>query len=487
MRKGWGLKAIAAAVTVSVALAACGGGGGGDAVKVPSALDPANMVPDTTLAYAAVTVRPRGTLRADLTQAIDSVAGAGTTKHLITELDKQLATRDSGVFSQIQSWVGQRVGFAFVSYPQTPDGLQSLLDEVLIVAPTDDPSAAKSFLANHFNSAGLSGSVVGNYAIFGGQAAVGAALATTQATSLARTAPYRTEMKELGPGRLLTLFMREGALIRQLLPEFRAQASVNPMLHMELPSVIQQARRAGDAALAISAAPDALRLDVVEQRPAPRGANSPSALAALPGDSWLALHLGGRLANKSYLHMLAQFVPTLIAQEEARTGTTLPSNNPAINFVEKDLLPALGPISVGVAGTTRSTARFGVELTPADPSAGERLLAGIRSLLKGQAKGQPVRTGDSGGNVLLTYGYKTIQDFMTPSSKLGANPAFRSAASRLPPGSKPGLYLNFAAVNALMLLDHNPKDATAKRILGKFDYVIAGGTPTHFRLVVAVK
>ncbi len=65
--------AVAAVVLSAMTLAACGGSGG----TGPSALDPANKVPDNALVYMSLAVRPQGALGTNLTQTIDDLAGEG--------------------------------------------------------------------------------------------------------------------------------------------------------------------------------------------------------------------------------------------------------------------------------------------------------------------------------------------------------------------------------------------------------------------------
>jgi hypothetical protein len=58
----------------------------------------------------------------------------------------------------------------------------------------------------------------------------------------------------------------------------------------------------------------------------------------------------------------------------------------------------------------------------------------------------------------------------------------------MPAGSEVPLYLDFGPIAALgSSLDTKPSDASTWKIAEKLNYLIAGGTSTHIRVVLAVK
>ena len=77
------------------------------------------------------------------------------------------------------------------------------------------------------------------------------------------------------------------------------------------------------------------------------------------------------------------------------------------------------------------------------------------------------------------------QQLLKPVSTLGQSIGFKSALSQLPAGSKASIYVDFAPIAALASLEGGASGASAVRVLHRLDYLIAGGTHSHFRLVLA--
>jgi hypothetical protein len=85
----------------------------------------------------------------------------------------------------------------------------------------------------------------------------------------------------------------------------------------------------------------------------------------------------------------------------------------------------------------------------------------------------------------VTFGFSNLQQLLSPSTKLSANPTFKRALAQLPSGAKADVYLNFAPITALASLDQSAATPSAMKVLHRLDYLIAGGTHSHFRLVLA--
>src|ERR1700733_8111295 len=84
-RRALGL--LAPAALAAVALAGCGGSSGKtastkNASATIAANDPASMVAPSVIAYADVTVNPQGSVKADLVNSIDKLAGPGAADRL---------------------------------------------------------------------------------------------------------------------------------------------------------------------------------------------------------------------------------------------------------------------------------------------------------------------------------------------------------------------------------------------------------------------
>lgn len=472
------------ALIASASLAACGGGGGGDA---PSALDPANKIPATAILYASVTVKPQGSVKSNLTQAIDSVAGKGSARRLNAKLDKSL----SKTLRQVRGWAGQRIGIALTGWPSNVSGLadaQALLDDVVIVVPTNDPSAASSFLTRKFNGPDEMGKVVGHYVIFGGQVAVSQALMTTAKTSLADDAHYKADMAQLGGGELFSFYAPTHQLLEAVLPMLRSatQASGDQTSASQLGTALKDAPPGSTAAYGLSTKANEFRLDVVQQglpKKAPAATAVPSDVSSLPSGAWLALALSGSLANKSAMSSLTKTLPQAIAEIRAASSAAGQVPSAPLNFLEKDLLPALGPMSLAVSGTSESSLQAGLEIAPLNQSAGARLAAGVKQLVRGL----PIVASTVGSRVLVTFGYKSVQQFLNPSAHLSGDPVFKSALGQLPAGAKAALYVNFGPIGMFSSLDHSAGDASGWRVVHRLNYLIAGGTHTHFRVVLATR
>jgi len=464
MGKGLLVRAVAVAATLSLALAGCGGS---SKPKVPSALDPANHVPADAVAYASVTVKPQGAMRSDLNAEIDALAGAGAAKRLWGRLDARLDSDGKGV----RQWLGQRVGVALTGLPSTlSGGAAAFADDVVLVAPTGDPAAAAKFLSHH-QSAGMSGKVVGDYAIFGGQKAVAAALATTPATSLARSSSYRATVSELGSGELVTVYAALHPLAQALLPLLAAAGAPTQQPLAKLP-------QDASAAYGLKVLSGEVQADIVTHGVArAAGSLAGADVGSLPGGSWLALALSGALGNRSYLSKLAAALPRQLAASSA--ASRLPAA--PLRFIEQDLLPALGPLELSVSGTSLPTLRAGLVIAPLDRAAGARLAAAVRRLVRGL----PIRASTAGGRVAVTFGYTSVSQLLSPSSTLAANAAFKAALAQLPSGAHAEIYVSFPPLAALAALDPSQRTAALRKVLSRLRYLIAGGVPGHFRLVLA--
>lgn len=467
---------ILMALAASVAITACGRSK--PAVPPgPSALDPASQVPASVIAYAAVTVRPQGALRTEIVHAIDALAGPAADKTLVSKLESSL----HGDWPAVRHWLGQQVGVALTAWPVSPRNRQQLKDDLLVVAPTSNPAAARSFLSTKLKGASVTGKVVGDYAIFGGPNAVGDALAVKPGDSLAATAGFRTAMAALGGGQLVSVYTPLHQALAAILPTLGSggaksgAAALGPLLAKLAPGAT--------AAAGLAAISDGLRVDVITHG-LPTGTNSTTtgatALSSLPSGSWLALTLGGGLFQPGRLSQLTAAMGRL--QAVIGAGAAAKASAP-LRFVEQNLLPALGPLSLAASGSSLATLHASLILTPLDRAAGAGLARGIRQL----AGALPILAGASAGRVIVAFGYSSLLQVLHPATTLSSDPAFKHAVAQLPTGSKPVLFINFAPLAGLATLGQGAKAAVVQHVLGRLGYLIAGGTPTHVRLVLTAR
>ncbi len=369
---------------------------------------------------------------------------------------------------------------ALTGIPPKGAGEQALIDDLLFVVPTNNPSAAKSFLTSHFNGPDESGQVVGNYAIFGGQAAVGAALATTGQASLAGDAAFKSDISQLGPDQLLTVFARDRELLDALTPTLTT--SGDQPGSAQLSTELQKLGPNASSAIGLSVPLNEFRLDVVTHGIPKSLTNSsaqPADVGSLPGNSWLALALSVGRKDATGLRAL---LPGLVTQAQAQGGTAASHLGGFVPFLERDVLPALGPMSLSLAGTSRRSLRVGFELLPPSSAAGDRLVAALKRLITGH-----LTVTTAAGHVVITSGYPKPSDLLSPVSRLSQTATYRAAAAQLPAGSHVPIYIDFAPLELIAKLSKGTSSASAQRVLGKLDYLIAGGTSTHFRIVLAVR
>jgi hypothetical protein len=474
-------KIVGAVLVVSLVLAACGGsggGGGGGGAKGPSALDPANMVPASSVAYVSVALKPQGSTKSDLIEAIDSIAGKGSANRLYAQFEKSAGKK----LNELKSWAGQRVGFALTGLPATLASANTIEGDVLLVIPTNDPSAARKFLAKSIHSSSETWNVVGDYAILGGRNAVGQAEVTTAKTSLAADAGFKSDMAQLGSGELFSLYASIHQLYQAVMPLLKSSDPGYPT--STLTKAEKQVPPGSSIAFGMSALQNQFRIDLISHgTPTTNTPTSavPSDVGSLPASSWLALTLGGALAKGSTVSQLASSMSkelTTLQTLDGKVGGRVPSG--PLQFVVKDLLPALGPAELSVSGTSSTTLQAGLVMAPANKAAGPRLATAVKRLVSGL----PISASTSGGRVAVTFGISNLQQLLTPSSKLSANPDFKRALAQLPAGAKADVYLNFAPIAMLASLDKSAATPSAMRVLHRLDYLIAGGTHSHFRLVL---
>jgi hypothetical protein len=475
MTKGQTFRTVGAAVALSAALAACGGGGSGGA-KTPSALDPANMVPASSVAYAEVAIRPQGSMRSDLVEAINSIAGPGAAQKLSASWAK--STKN---WKNIKPWLGQRAGIALTAVPATGMRAPAIENDLLIVFPTSDPSAARKALLKGHPPAWETAKIVGHYVLVGGKNGVGAGATTKPGSSLTADAGFKADIGQLGSDEVLSVYAPLHQLYQELLPLLQSSPTYSAST---LSAAAKQAPPGSSVAFGMAALHNQFRIDVVSNGiPTTNTPASavPSEVGSLPASSWLALTLGGALAKGSTLSELTSNLSKELAAIQSlsgKVGGRVPGG--PLQFVVKDLLPALGPAEFSVSGTSRSTLQAGVVMAPDNVSAGARLAKAVKQLVNGL----PISATTTGGRLAVTFGISNLAQLLDPSSKLSANPTFKRALAQLPAGAKADIYLNFEPIAVLASLDQGTVSSSGMKVLHRLDYLIAGGTHSHFRLVL---
>jgi len=445
------------------------------------------MVPGSSVVYITGVVRPQGGLNSDLVEAIDSIAGRGTAKRLATKIESSKSLH----WKQLKPWLGERVGLAITAFPSQITGSSAIENDLVVVAPTNDPSSARAWLTKHEKKGGAVWKVVGHYVLVGGAHAVGEAQATTAKTSLASDPGFSSDMSQLGSNALFSAYVPAHQLVSELVPLLKnlPAYSSSAASRAALSSAAKQAPPGSSVAVGFSALHNQFRMDVVEDGIPHTSTSTPvtgvaTDVSSLPASSWLAITLGGTLAKAGYVSKLSASLSKSLTTLQSLPGASgIGSQVGAgpLQFVVKDLLPALGPTELSVGGTSRNSLQAGLVMAPDNSAAGGRLVAGIKRLVSGL----PISATSTGGRVAVTFGIRNLQQLLHPSSTLAGNPTFKGALAQLPAGAKADVYLNFSGINALAALSPNAGSSSTMSVLHRLAYLIAGGTHSHFRLVLA--
>jgi hypothetical protein len=473
MSRGRALGVVAAVTLAAVALAGCGSGSSTTAIKNASttagALDPASQISSTVIAYADVTIKPQGSVKTDLVSSIDKLAGPGTADRLA----QQFVSASS--FKGFKALVGDHIGIALTAIPQGNLSGNALESDLLVVVPTASNSAAKKFIAE--NGPPKSGEVdraVGRFAIAGGPAAMNSVV-TDPKNSLAADPDYTSAIAQLDGDQVATVFIRAKALYDALGPVL----ANNPAEQQSFTTEAAKLSADSTFAIGVGVAQNTFRLDSVAHGFPKNSLESGPAsdVGSLPGDSWLAIAFN---FNSQLVKELTGELPAILQQEEAQAGG---NGLGAAQSIGKDVISALGPLTLSAAGTSLGGIQAGLTLTPLNPAAGAHLLG----ILQQSLKGAPVVVSKAGNQIIVSFGYADPKELTSPSSKLSDNPTYKAALAQLPAGSHVPLYVNLSTVSAFSALDTNPSDASLWSAVRKLDYLIEGGTGEHTRVVLALK
>lgn len=481
------------------------GGCGTAGPATPSALDPANQAPASSLIYVSVTVRPQGNLAGQMRQALTKLGGAGAAGSIVGSINRSLRKNGMSYGADIRPWVGQRVGLVLTQFPQPGMPSGSVPPGMALIMPTKNPSAARAFVQRMVRrNPGSAGRVSGGYAVFGGALAYQQTLGLTLASSLAGSPGYRTTTSQLGSNTAAVLYMNLHRFVQQAAAHHSAGGLSSLALGGLLRRSLSRIGPNGALAAGVTMSPSAIQVDTVESG-VKHATQSSADVGSLPAGSWLALATGS-LGAASQKQLQAGFQLGLIGalSKGGVNGNALAgAMTQRLAFLERDLLPALGPMSLAVGGTSPLNLTAGLKLTPRSLSAANRLLG----LLRGQVSHNPAFTVQGGtthfavrvptGSSLLvneirhvvvaTYGFATARAFLSPSARLAEDPTYRQAAAQLPAGSKVPFYMSFGPITTLVqLTDHSRSAARTIRVLQRLSYVIVGGVPGHSRVVVGL-
>ncbi len=271
-------------VTLAILLAGCGAASPG----APSGRDPAKLAPASSLVYLSLTVRPQGNQAAQ-TAALHKLFGNSADSSIRKTVDGLLGKIGTSYGGNVRPWLGQRIGLVVtqLAVSGSSGGGKS---GVAVIAPTQDPSAARAFVAKLVRrNPGEEGKVTDGYAVFGGAVAARQILSTTPASSLASNPSYQATTSQLGNSTVAMVYVS----LRRFAQQLSARMSKAGASAGQLKQFLSRIGTWAGAAGGLTLTPSAVRIDTVESGVRQSAHPSHANVGELPAGSWLALATGG--------------------------------------------------------------------------------------------------------------------------------------------------------------------------------------------------
>lgn len=482
---------LGAALVLSLPLAACGSdssGGGGP--------DPATAAPAKAPVYVEVTVRPEGDLKDNTLDIAGKLLSSddpeAELKKLLQDSGSRSDTADIDYDEDLKPWLGQRAGF-FITELKDSDAQGSLVlqttdadkaKEILdreIREPAKAGGPAPKVTEAEYNGATIAVSdtdnaqaVVDDFALVGTEGGVKAAIDTLKSDggALADADQYKKATEALGD---------EDETLGSLYVDIKAvvdQGVASGELEKDEATAVRQLFSATgfeSISAGLSVQEDALRVDIASpvSKKQPDLGNPSEAVAALPGDSWLALGIGDVQKVVEYQLDQLSTITSLAGQGDVNTIIEQLNRELKIN-IREDLLSWMGEGAIFVRGTNLADIGGALVVQTKDAAKAKEAIPTIQRLVRlfGQGEGVRVRplsaSGVDAGFTVLTEqaplpinvalaGDKFIvavtdtalQAAIKPDGTLGDNADFKAAADALGDGIKPALYLGFKPIVTL--------------------------------------
>jgi len=510
------LAALAACAALAPAVAACGGSGGN-----PDA-DPAAVVPARAPVYVEAAIRPEG----DAAEAVDElgrklagVDDVGAELRRLIEKEARESDKDFSYKEDVEPWLGDRVGLFFhelqgaedepegaiVLTTKDADKARETLEAALAVG--DDGKKVKLTKRTHrkveyrVDPENDATAMVGDYAIFGDESGVKAAIDAQEAESLAEADAFKKARDQVPSEGLGFAYLG----LRQLLSGLGPQgAALRPLLE-----------GAGDSiAIALTAEKDLIQLDTASLGVSGGGgaATGPGKVfESLPQEAWLAAGLadvGGQISRA--LEQFGQLgaLGGVDVQREIQRQTGLD--------VERDLIAWMGDAGVFVTGESVADIGGGLVVESKDRAATRRAIPRIAQAvarLGGASVGPapsgvdagatlrfarlplPVALALDGDRFVIGVGEAAIEAATGGGGTLGDNPAFEAAQGRLGDGMEPAFFVDMGPVSELAstagLEQQGEPGRRVQQALEALTAIVAGtrreGDIARARVVVTVK
>lgn len=523
---------LALCSALALALAGCGSSSHSDGTEA----DPAGAVPATAPVYLGVTVRPGGSLRTGMLAA-GRAFGAGEAKFAaLAELLRTPGSRALDYKRDIAPWLGPRAGLFLQSAKSVEAVALPFLTAAgsgkavaipvasldgAIVMDTSDAGAARTFLAAQAKAArahsasyrgvsyeaggGVAFGLVGRFAVIGSESALRAVIGATQGEATLASSGAYAKLGAAAPGGAIgRLYFNPGAGAAKT----GVTGGLLSVLGTGRPLDVSLIAQGGSLTLDLDSLarpgsqPGLLSAD-------PAGA---SALAALPGGSWLAVGLGHAARN----------LPGDVAGLEAAGGllggtggTTLSLGSVLSGLIRplavlaapgatarRDFRSWMGSAGVFAAGSSVLELKGGVVISSNDAGAsraavsklgtalrhaglqvGHASIAGTEAALGVRLPGLPLELdvaagpGASGPEFVLGLGPASVQAALTPSETLASAPSRSAASAALGEGIQPSLTADVPTLLALLESIGLTEDPSLKPVLPflRASTTIAGG------------
>lgn len=493
---------------LALGVAACGGD------DESTGAEPASAVPATAPIYFEAVVRPEGDLKSDAEAALGKILG---TDDPGAEIEKLLSDSDAdgeGDLSyedDVEPWLGERAG-GFVT------GISGDSADAAFVFTSTDDDAARAAIekgsqgdeertyeeVTYWLDGETASGVTDGYAIIGTERAFRAAIDTIKGDdveTIDESEQFAQAVDAIGgdddalavfyvdtPG-VIDAAARSGGIPQDQLRELRTQLEEN----------------AGDAAVAkVGAAEEAISVESAAlgvKAPEGEGGDGAAQVAALPGDAWLALGVGGLGDSlRRGIEQLQQVgnaggqdVDALLSQIQSATGIDL----------EQDLLSWMGDGALFVRGTGIADIGGALVVQTSDPQATDGAIVKLTELVRRSAPGTRVRplrgvagaeegvvitpagspvqviVATGGDTFVAGVGQQAVEQALDPQTTLADSEAYQAAADALGGGMEPSFFFDVAPTLRLaegLGAGGDPSFAEAKEYLSRFGSIAGGGS-----------
>jgi hypothetical protein len=495
-RAGALLAVCAALAAVGCGQSSPGGNAGGD---------PAGVVPASAPLYGEAVVKPDGDQKAKLESLLRRILRTDDPGAKIEKAFNDATRKDGVTYAKdVEPWLGKRVG-AFLS-----GVIRGGKPQGAVVAATSDTGKAldalrkgekvrshKTYRGVGYDlfQSGSAAAAVGDFAVVGTETALRQVIDTSKGgNALSGKSEYGDARGEAGTDGLVTAYADPDGLLGLAASSGKIDPMAIGALRQAFAGAAGKALAASvspqDAGFAISAAATGVR------KSGAASGDAAGAVAAVPGDAWLAIgigDIGGKiddaLTQAGRIGGIAGIgIETALNQLKAQSGID----------VRQDLLSWMGDGALFVRGTSNGTIGGALVVRSKDAGKSQAIVPKLGAFLRKQNAEVKPLTGVAGvdSGIRVTYngspefylasagnrfvaavGGQALIAALRPASRLGANATFRRAAGQLGQGVRPAFYLNLGSVLKLVESSgatSSPDYAKAKPYLQAFTAIVAG-------------